>query len=113
MHDRRRIRALFEAGARPDVIAALVGCSRSSVYRAVAEGAALDYRRPTLYDRFGADVDALLADYPRMDAVALAFQSGWPGSLRQLEREVARRRPMMLSASKGTPIRPLKAWMWR
>ena len=110
MHDRRRIRALFDAGMRPTLIAAVVGCSRSSVYRAIAEGASLDYRRPTIYDRYGPAVEGLLSVYPLMDSVALARQSGWPGSLRQLEREVSRRRPAALAASQGVVVRPINAW---
>lgn len=107
MNDRRRIQALFGAGMRPSAIAEVVGCSRSSVYRALEPGARLDYERPTMYQRFGARVEALLAAYPRMDCVALAYQSGWPGSLRQLEREVQARRPTVHAPS-SVPIQPFR-----
>lgn len=107
MHDRVRIRNLFQAGMNPSEIALCIGCSRSSVYRALDADARLSYSRPTLYERFGHRVDELLALYPQMDCVALKYQSQWPGSLRQLEREVAKRR----SASSGKPIIRLgKEW---
>lgn len=98
------------SGMGPSRIAAVVGCSRSSVYRALEPGARLDYERATTYDRFAGRIDALLAAYPLMDSVALAYQSGWDGSLRQLEREVAKRRPAALAAAASSPIRPQRSW---
>ncbi len=110
MRDRRQIRALFDAGVRPALIATVVGCSRSSVYRALEPGAALEYRRPRLSDRYGQRIDELLAAFPRMDSVAIARQSGWAGSLRQLEREVSRRRPAALAAAGDVVLRTAKTW---
>ncbi len=107
MHDRVRIRGLFKAGMSPGEIALHIGCSRSSVYRALDDGARLSYSRPTLYDRFGYRVDELLALYPQMDCVALKYQSQWPGSLRQLEREVAKRRS---ASAESSVIRLRQKW---
>ena len=104
MHDRRRIRALAAAGARKSEIARAVGCSRGAVDRALAPGAALSYRRARRYDHEGLGVDLLLARFPAMTSVALAAASGWSGSLRQLQREVHRRRPAARRGALGLPV---------
>ncbi|CED90272.1 helix-turn-helix domain-containing protein [Actinomyces succiniciruminis] len=108
MHDRAAIRRLSAQGLGPSAIARQIGCSRSSVYRALAPDAALSYRRQRRYDIEGAAVDELLAAWPRMTAVALAARSGWSGSLRQLQREVHVRRSAAIRAAdaSGVVIRP-------
>lgn len=108
MHDRAAIRRLSAQGLGPSAIARQIGCSRSSVYRALAPDASLTYRRPTRYDVEGDVVDELLAAWPRMTAVALAARSGWSGSLRQLQREVHLRRSAAIRAAdvSGVVIRP-------
>lgn len=111
MHDRARIRALSERGHGPTEIARLVGCSRATVYRAIAPGAALSYHRAPRYADAIARVDAVIAAYPLMPATALSHQADWPGSLRQLQNIARTRRPAALkaAATQGVTVRPLPA----
>ena len=108
MHDRSRIRDLHANGVRPIEIARIVGCSRSSVYRALAPGAAVHYQRAPKYADAIERVRDLVYRYPLMDGPALKVQASWPGSLRQLQAVVHPMRFPALQAAKadGVLLRP-------
>ena len=108
MRNRVKIRALARSGLTITEIARVVGCSRGAVYRALAPDARLTYQRSSRWDREGAAVGELLSSYPQMSSVALAARSGWSGSLRQLQREVHRRRSDAVrnAETQGVIVRP-------
>ena len=114
MHDRRRIRALSESGLGPTAIARLVGCSRASVHRALAPDAAMTYRRRPIYGDAIGRVEQTLAAWPLMPATALARQADWPGSLRQLQDLVLKRRSAAVreARERGVTVRPLPPTTW-
>ena len=109
MHDRVRIRALSERGLGPTAIARLVGCSRATVYRAIAPGSATSYFRAPRYADAIPRVEEVLAAYPAMPAPAVAIHADWPGSLRQLQDVIHSRRANALcrAAAQGVNVRPL------
>lgn len=106
VHDRKRIRELHRTGVRPVDIARMVGCSRSSVYRALAAGAALRYERSPKYAEAIERVRRLVYVYPLMSGPALALQAAWPGSLRQLQAVVHPMRWPAQQAAEGILVRP-------
>lgn len=106
MHDRQQIRDLRRDGVRPADIARQVGCSRSSVYRALDPDAALRYERAPKYAEAIERVRRLVYAYPLMTGPALAVQAGWPGSLRQLQAVVHPMRWPAQQAAEGVLVRP-------
>lgn len=109
MHDRKLIRSLYAAGLDITSIARRVGCSRGTVYRAIAPGAATSYRRQARYAEAIERVRRLVSAYPLMEGPALAHQADWPGSLRHLQHVVHPMRfpAMEAAAARGVLIRPL------
>ena len=106
VHDRTRIRELHRTGVRPTDIARMMGCSRSSVYRALDADAALRYERSPKYAEAIERVRRLVYAYPLMSGPALALQAAWPGSLRQLQAVVHPMRWPAQQAAEGILVRP-------
>lgn len=106
MHDRRRIRAERAAGGSIRGLARDLGASRNAVRRAIAPGARLDYRRPSLADDFEPAVRDVLADDPHVPLSRIADLIEWPASRRALSELVARLRPLALERETDGLIRP-------
>lgn len=96
MHDRRRIHAERATGGSIRGIARELGASRNAVRRAIAPGARLDYRRPSLADDFEPAVREVLADDPHMPVSRIRDLIEWPASRRALSDLVARLRPLAI-----------------
>lgn len=113
MHDRRAIRAHREAGGTIRGIAREIGADRNSIRRALADGAALDYHRPSLAEEYEPAVRDVLADYPRISVMQVAEIVEWPASRRALSNLVARLRPIALDRERESltsiPLGSLRA----
>lgn len=95
-------------GLGVSAIAREIGCSRSSVYRAIEPGASLDYRRRSRFEGHVERVREVVFAYPLMPATVVKLVAGWPGSLRRLQELVHPMRfpALQASVSSGVVVRP-------
>ncbi len=107
MRDRRDIGARREGGGTIRGIAREIGADRNSIRRALADGAALDYSRPSLADEYEPAVRDVLADFPRISVTQVAEIIEWPASRRALSDLVARLRPIAIERSVETLAEPI------
>ena len=107
MRDRRDIRARRAEGGTIRGIARDIGADRNTIRRALAEGANLDYQRPSLSEEFEPAVRDVLADYPRMSVAQIGELIEWPGSRRMLSDLVAQVRPSVLEREREDLNRPV------
>ena len=107
MRDRRDIRARREGGGTIRGIAREIGADRNSIRRALADGAGLDYSRPSLADEYEPAVRDVLTDFPRISVTQVAEIIEWPASRRALSDLVARLRPFAIERSVEALAEPL------
>ena len=97
LDDWAEIRHLFSTGEHSKRnIARLIGVSRGTVDRALAEGRQPNYRRAaggSSFDPFTLQVRMLLAATPTMPAATIAERVGWSGSDSLFRAKVALLRP--------------------
>jgi transposase len=100
VEDWAEIRRLWKAERMPiKAIARVLGCSKNTVKKALAEDAPPAYRRQprgSVVDPVEPRIRELLQATPTMPATVIAERIGWPHSIRVLSGRVAELRPVYL-----------------